>query len=398
MALKIVSRAALEQRPTMRLNYKMWMGLNFLRLPIKDLHEEIRKQVETNPALADCRFELPPGWRPDRAASLAGDNAFAFEKLQAEETLFEHLSRELELSGAEGTLREKAIEIIGSLDENGRYTGDGLDAEGEKARALVMTLDPPGCGARTLAECYLAQLGKVPRHDREAARAVIAEIDQVLAGTAELKPDTRLLAAKLLACLDAKPGARYGAAKPGYIVPDILVDSQGRVTVEHGTIPTLKLSPAYVAMAGDDTLADDVRAYARDMVEHVQELQAAVAKRFETLELVAAAVVERQRDFVMRRGALKPLKMKEVAVAARCSVSTVSRAAERKYLRGPCGLVRLRDLFSAKDSAPLAKLQELLADPELRQLSDRQIADLMQAAGFKFARRTVNKYRKSLTQ
>ena len=91
MALKIVSRAALEQRPTMRLNYKMWMGLNFLRLPIKDLHEEIRKQVETNPALADCRFELPPGWRPDRAASLAGDNAFAFEKLQAEETLFEHL-------------------------------------------------------------------------------------------------------------------------------------------------------------------------------------------------------------------------------------------------------------------------------------------------------------------
>ena len=60
--------------------------------------------------------------------------------------------------------------------------------------------------------------------------------------------------------------------------------------------------------------------------------------------------------------------------------------------------MRLRDLFSAKDSAPLAKLQELLADPELRQLSDRQIADLMQAAGFKFARRTVNKYRKSLTQ
>lgn len=392
--MKLASRAAMEQHATMRLNYKMWMGLNFLRLPIKDLHEEIRKQVETNPALADCKFALPLGWLPDRAASLAGDNAFQLENLVAEETLFEHLVRELELSGVEGPLRDKAIEIIGSLDENGRYAGEALDEEGERARAIVMSLDPLGCGAKTLAECYLAQLGKIPRHDRDDAREVIAELDGVLAGTAELKPATRLLAARLLACLDAKPGARYGSARPDYIVPDILVDRQGRVSVEHGTIPTLKISPAYVAMAGDDNLSGDVREYARDMVQHVRDLQEALAKRFETLELIAATVVERQFDFVMHRGKLKPLKMKEVAAAAKCSASTVSRAAERKYLRGPCGLVRLRDFFSAKDDAPLAKLKELLSDPANRGLSDLKISKLMQAAGFKFARRTVNKYRR----
>ena len=186
MALSMTPRAGMAQKQTARLSYKMWMGLNFLRMPIRDLHEELRRQTETNPALADCKFDLPPGWRPQSAASLSGDNAFMFENLQAEESLFEHLVKELAYTGTEGPLREKAIEIIGNLDENGRYAGDELDEEGERARQLVMTLDPLGCGARTLSECFLAQLEKIPKQDREAARAVILQLDDVLAGKTQL--------------------------------------------------------------------------------------------------------------------------------------------------------------------------------------------------------------------
>lgn len=398
MALSMTPRAGMAQKQTARLSYKMWMGLNFLRMPIRDLHEELRRQTETNPALADCKFDLPPGWRPQSAASLSGDNAFMFENLQAEESLFEHLVKELAYTGTEGPLREKAIEIIGNLDENGRYAGDELDEEGERARQLVMTLDPLGCGARTLSECFLAQLEKIPKQDREAARAVILRLDDVLAGKTQLSRDTQVLASRLLACLDAKPGSHYSSAKTDYIVPDIIVGRDGSITVEHGTIPEIKVSPAYVNMAGDATLDPEVRAYAQDMLSHVRELQNAVAKRFDTLEMVARAVVDRQADHLLRGGPLKPLKMREVANLAKCSLSTVSRTAERKYLRTPRGLVRMRDLFSAKDNSPVEYLKKLLADPANADLSDLKLSRLMQAAGFKFARRTVNKYRRMIKQ
>ena len=295
-------------------------------------------------------------------------------------------------------MREKAIEIIGNLDENGRYAGDELDEEGERARQLVMTLDPLGCGARTLSECFLAQLEKIPKQDREAARAVILQLDDVLAGKTQLSRDTQVLASRLLACLDAKPGSHYSSAKTDYIVPDIIVGRDGSVTVEHGTIPEIKVSPAYVNMAGDATLDPEVRAYAQDMLSHVRELQNAVAKRFDTLEMVARAVVDRQADYLLRGGQLKPLKMREVANLARCSLSTVSRTAERKFLRTPRGVVRMRDLFSAKDNSPVEYLKKLLADPANAELSDLKLSQLMQAAGFKFARRTVNKYRRMIKQ
>lgn len=396
MALRVKAAAQARQKQTGRITYKMWMGLNFLRMPIRDLHEELRRQVDTNPALADCRFELPPGWRPQTAASLSGDNAFLLDSLAAEESLFEHLCKELAASGAEGSLREKAVEVIGNLDENGRYAGDGLDEEGEKARQLVMTLEPLGCGAKTLAECYMAQIEKVPRADRAAAKELIGQLDDVLAGKAELTVKMRLLAAKLLACLDAKPGSHYTAGRTEYIVADIIVDKDGTVTVEHGTIPEIRVSPKYANMASDGELDEETRAYAQEMVQHVKELQNAIAKRFETLEAVAKAIVERQKDFILGQGELKPLKMKEVAAVAKCSHSTISRTAERKYMRCPRGVIRLRDFFAVKDVSAIEHLKQLFADPATAKLTDLQISRIMQADGFKFARRTVNKYRRIL--
>lgn len=396
MALIAKSTVQIRQKQTTRLTYKMWMGLNLLRMPIKDLHEELRRQVDTNPALADCKFELPPGWRPQTAASLSGDNAFLLDSLAAEESLYGHLCKELDYSGVDGALKEKAIEVIGNLDENGRYDGGELDEEGEKARQLVMTLDPLGCGAKSLAECYMAQIGKIPKADRGKATELIGKLDDILAGRAELTMEMRVLAAKLLACLDAKPGSHYTSGNPEYIVADVIVDKEGRVTVEHGTIPEIRVSPKYANMAADGELDEATREYAQEMVQHVKELQNAIAKRFETLETIAKAIVERQRDFILGQGEMRPLKMKDIAQVAKCAYSTVSRTAERKYMRCPRGLVKFRDFFAVKDTSAVEHLKRLLKDPETAKLSDMKISRLMQADGFKFARRTVNKYRRIL--
>ena len=386
MALALKSRATMSQRQTVHLSYKMWMGLNLLKLPIKDLHEELKRQIETNPALADCKFDLPPNWRPEVASSLSGDNAFMFENRAAEETLYEHL------------LQQGAPDFIaGNLDENGRYDGPELDEAGEKARQEVMQMDPLGCGAKSLAECFRAQISRIPHHDRPAALEVIDKLDEILAGKAKLTPELQVVAAKLLATLDAYPGRKFNEAPAIYIVPDIIVGRDGSITIEHGNIPEIKVTPSYANLATDKEQSAEVRAYAREMVNHVKELKISVDKRFETLETVARVIVEKQRDYIMGTGPLKQLLMKDVAEAAKVNGSTISRTAERKYLRGPRGLIRLRDLFYVRDDVMEAKLKELFADEATKDLSDMKISQLMQAAGFKIARRTVNKYRKRMT-
>ena len=382
-AVNMTPRATMSQRQVARLSYKMWMGLNLLKLPIKDLHEELKRQIDTNPALADCKFNLPPNWRPEVAGSLSGDNAFMFENRAAEESLYEHL------------IKQGAPDFIaGNLDENGRYDGPELDDAGEKARQEVMQMDPLGCGAKTLGECYMAQISKIPHLDRPAAVEVIKKLDDILAGKAKLTPELQVMAAKLLSILDAKPGSHFGEAPVAYIVPDVIVGRDGLIKIEHGTIPEIRVSPSYANMATDHEQSDEVRKYAQEMVGHVKELKSAVDKRFETLETVARAIVEKQRDYIMGTGKLKQLLMKDVANAAHVSTSTISRTAERKYLRGPKGLIRLRDLFYSHDDALETYLKKLFADGATKKLSDQKIANMMTAAGFKIARRTVNKRRK----
>ena len=83
------------------------------------------------------------------------------------ETLTDHLLWQVRLSEASPSEREACEAIIGNLDENGyleasvedlvKLTGQGQE-EIEAAIRTVQGFDPPGVGARTLAECLLLQL------------------------------------------------------------------------------------------------------------------------------------------------------------------------------------------------------------------------------------------------
>ena len=105
-------------------------------------------------------------------------------------TLTEQLEWQLHMDSEEGAVRDAAEVVIGNLDPDGRLnaTNEEIAMLGgwseeivEQARAVVMRLEPVGCGARDVRECLMAQLetrGETERLATEQIREHLSELQQ----------------------------------------------------------------------------------------------------------------------------------------------------------------------------------------------------------------------------
>ena len=131
--------------------------------------------------------------------------------------------------------------------------------------------------------------------------------------------------------------------------------------------------------------------------------------RNETLLKVASGIVEHQRDFLEHGDeAMKPLVLQEIAEAVAMHESTISRVTTQKYMHTPRGVFELKYFFSShvstvgggecSSTAIRAIIRKLIAEENAgKPLSDNKVATLLQQRGIKVARRTVAKYRESLS-
>ena len=115
MALSLQIRQAQRQAITPA----MMTELSLLQLPIGELREAVKKEVESNPAL---EIELPRGRGVSRAPSSDGSKEGFLENVADErgETLDEHLLSELRMSGVEGRDLALAKAVVESLDGDTR--------------------------------------------------------------------------------------------------------------------------------------------------------------------------------------------------------------------------------------------------------------------------------------
>src|SRR6185295_18684290 len=96
-------------------------------------------------------------------------------------SLAEHLEWQLHMDTPEGEVCDAAECVIGNLDPDGRLTASNEEISGlggwsdevvEQARAIVMRLEPVGCGARDVRDCLLAQLDARGETDRLATQLI----------------------------------------------------------------------------------------------------------------------------------------------------------------------------------------------------------------------------------
>src|SRR5262249_44599970 len=110
------------------------------------------------------------------------EDAPTFEQfLTKPPSLAEHLEWQLHMDCGESEVCDAAECVIGNLDEEGRLNGTNEEVAAfggwseetvERARQIVMRLDPVGCGARDVRECLLVQLEVRGETERLANRLI----------------------------------------------------------------------------------------------------------------------------------------------------------------------------------------------------------------------------------
>src|SRR5512141_621328 len=179
--------------------------------------------------------------------------------------LHQHLTWQLETSPLDPRQVWIGEAIIDALDDGGYLTESLEDLArslsvdlpvdtGDVAEVLafVQTLDPPGIGARDLAECICLQLSQLVAETpgRELALAIAREHLALVAArdTAALRKllgadeDAVLGALALIRGCNPRPGSTFQSSQPEYIVPDVFVrrtEHGWAVEINSASVPRL---------------------------------------------------------------------------------------------------------------------------------------------------------------
>ena len=355
------------------------------------------------------------------------EDAPTFEQfLTRPQSLAEHLEWQLHMDCAEGEVCEAAECVIGNLDEDGRLNatneeiaqlGGWPEETVERARAVVMRLEPVGCGARDVRECLMAQLEVREETDRLAAQLIrdhLPELQQHKLPhlSKEIGVDLETLAAELqfIRTLDPYPGRRYTSEEPILISPEIYIEKleeNGEYVIyfaDDGS-PRLRINPTYQQMLSQGTTTKETRNFIKEKMRSAVDLLRNIEHRRQTIYRVVESIVNRQKEFLDHGvESIKPMMLKDIAEDIGMHLSTVSRVVNRKYAHTPQGVIELRRFFTEgmlneegeEVSTRIIKLKikKLIEEEDSRNpITDDQVVKILVKDGIKLSRRTVAKYR-----
>jgi len=416
-----------------------------------DLHEEIETQeVRENEAL-DTREALEQKEMPDElpldaswdeiytAGTPSGtgtdyiDDELPVYQGETTQTLQDYLMWQVDLTPFSDTDTAIATSIVDAVDEMGYLTvsleeilesmGDDeitID-EVEAVLKRVQRFDPVGVAARDLRDCLLIQLSQFSRETPwlTEARLIVSDHLDLLANhdfrslmrVTRLKEEVLKEAMCLIQSLDPRPGQSIQTSEPEYVIPDVLVKKvQGRWMVELNadSIPRLKINQQYAAM-GTNARNDSDSQFIRSNLQEAKWLIKSLESRNDTLLRVSRCIVEQQQGFFeLGEEHMKPMVLADIAQVVEMHESTISRVTTQKYLHSPRGIFELKYFFSshvntegggeASSTAIRALVKKLIAaENPAKPLSDSKLTTMLSDQGIMVARRTVAKYRESLS-
>jgi RNA polymerase sigma-54 factor len=314
----------------------------------------------------------------------------------------------------DGYLTQSLEELAASLPEEFELDPDELSI----ALKHLQHFDPTGVGARNARECLLLQTQALPPDaTRDLAIRIIRDCLDLLANrdfnkikkATGCSDDELRLAHFLIKSLNPRPGAQYGHVDTRYITPDVIVrKTRGKwtATINPDVFPRLRINRLYA-----DILSRQRRGEGGGLTGQLQEarwLIKNVQQRFDTIQRVTQAIVERQRQFFEHgEVAMRPLVLREIAEVCELHESTISRVTTQKYMATPRGIFELKYFFGShvateaggacSATAIRALIKQLVGSENTKKtLSDNQIADILGQQGIVVARRTIAKYRESL--
>ncbi|TAN78397.1 MAG: RNA polymerase factor sigma-54 [Gallionella sp.] len=354
------------------------------------------------------------------------------EQAAEQASLREHLHDALAVSTLDDNDRRVVGLLIDALDGNGYLAQDLGELAGmlpgelgitlddlETALVQLQHLDQPGLGARNLGECLALQLKALPEDapQRDLAICLVTHHLELVAAHdfAKIKKllrcsDDELRAAQhLIAGLNPKPGAEFDQTVADYVIPDVVIEKHNgkwRARLNAEAMPKLRVNQIYanILQQRGDNNSSQLSTQLQEAKWLIKNLQ----QRFETIQRVAQAIVDRQGNFLEHGEiGMRPLVLREIAEVLEMHESTISRSTTQKFMLTPRGIYEFKHFFGSglatesggtcSSTAIRELIKQLVSAEDTRKpLTDSRMSEILAQQGIVVARRTIAKYREAL--
>ena len=388
----------LVQTQTQKLSPLQIQTIKLIELPIQDLEQRVRRELEENPVLDDTPVENEDSkeislddiqqddYIPDyktKVSNWGKDARPDYVTFSVKESFFFNLREQLSFKNLSKQDSDIAYFIVGSLDEDGYLRRDldslmddlafraGINCEREDVERMlkvVQSLDPPGVGARDLRECLLLQLkaaNQTPQV-RLATDILTKDFDAFaskhynkIMQSRGIGEDDMKAVLKVILRLNPAPG---GSVADSYadvaeqIVPDfVLKDDDGEVSfiMPRFNIPEIRINKKYAAMlenarGGSDREKKEAASFVKEKMDSAKWFVEALKQRQNTLSKTMQAIIDFQRVFFETgdETKLKPMILEDIAKVTGFDISTISRVVNSKYIETPYKIYPLKYFFS----------------------------------------------------
>ena len=444
MSVKVKQSINLSNKVAM--TQQIQLAIKLLQLNTQDLQKEIDEKLLNNPFLENESVysyqDLPQQnlsvvHKSNDFLSSSANDDYIEQTAAKNQTLREYLLWQIKMSKLNKIDQLIAYTIIECIDDSGflAISLDEIFVQLNKNEDInyqeifavlhkIQHLDPIGVGARSLCDCLLIQLEHYHKDNKKYYKA--RNIVQKLGNNLETKlsnyktfsneiqkiKDEDKDVADIIISLNPKPGNIISSEIfQEHITPDVITtkkDGSWVVELNPEINPKIKINKMYEGLLSNVKNKKDLE-YIKSNLQDAKFFLKALNNRNLTIHRVAKVIMKKQEDFLTHGEiALKPLVLRDISSILNLHESTISRSTSNKYIQTPRGVYELKYFFSSEIRTDYGKklssitikemIKKLINNEDARSpLSDSQISKSFSDNGIKVARRTITKYRESMS-
>ena len=444
MSVKIKQSINLSNKVVM--TQQIQVAIKLLQLNTLDLRKEIDEKLLNNPFLENESVydyqDLPQQnlsvvHKSNDFLSGSANDDYIEQTAAKNQTLREYLLWQIKMSTLSKIDQLIAYTIIECIDDSGFLTisldeifvqlNKNEDINYQEIFAVlhkIQHLDPVGVGASSLCDCLLIQLEHYHKDNKKynKAKNIVQKLENNLETKLsnfktfsneiqKIKDDDKDVV-DIIISLNPKPGNIISSETfQEHITPDVITtkkDGAWVVELNSEINPKIKINKMYEGLLSDVKNKKDLE-YIKSNLQDAKFFLKALNNRNLTIHRVAKVIMKKQEDFLTHGEiALKPLVLRDISSILNLHESTISRSTSNKYIQTPRGVYELKYFFSSEIKTDYGKklssitikemIKKLINNEDARSpLSDSQISKSFSDNGIKVARRTITKYRESMS-
>ena len=384
--------------PKTKLSTTLRNWLPILQSNLETLEETLEPYCASNPFVqirSACEERQPQKKSNNKTEHLKSSGGI-IESLHVQpKSLYEILSEQINPPlFPTNKSQEIAFSIIEQINEEGYFEPcDELlqkyDAnELEKIRLRFCYLEPSGIGAIDFKESFIFQLIDLDIDDElySFVKVLIGDFERI----GEYKNEPLFLSAIDVIKHFRTPPAIDFFEEQKVSIPDLFI-------YENADNIEIKLNDMFYPDIIIDTEGiDETHNFVAQKLKEAKDLIDALEMRKATLYKIGLMIVEYQYEY-FKGGAIRPMKLKDLADELERNPSTISRAISNKYLACNRGIIPLKQFFSTAidEDVSNSAIKEYLVsivskEDSTKPLSDTKLLEMIEAKfGVKIDRKSV---------